>query len=405
MNQSKQNEELRVVIVGGGVAGLEAMIALRSLAGSRVRITLVEPQPDFVYRAQSVGEPFGMAPAQRHPLAEIAGDFGVDLVVDKLDHVAPHIERILLAGGKDLGYDALILALGARQQSVWPHVLTFRGPRDTPAMGELIAEVERGGTQSAAFVVPAGVTWSLPLYELALQMARHAATSSLEPELAIFTPEHQPLEVFGREVSKRVAAELDHVGVRVARGTEVDVTPVGDIVMPYEETPLRFERVVALPRLRGPAPRGVTHDADGFIEIDSHGAVPGVHHVYAAGDGTHYPIKQGGVAAQQADAAAEAIAKVAGAGNTPRPFTAVLRAEMFTGAGSRFLRGEQSARATALSEVSDTPLWWPAGKVAGAYLAPYLAARATRESAVAAQPAGDHIVNATTWIEESPYGE
>jgi sulfide:quinone oxidoreductase len=397
MSERTAAEPHRVVIVGGGVAGLEALMALRSIAGSRVGITLVEPARDFVYRAQAVGEPFGMDPAQRHPIDRIAADFGAQLVPDRLERVAPEAGRVLLEGGSDIGYETLILALGARQQPAWPHVVTFRGPRDTAAMGAIVSDIEHGRTESAAFVVPAGVSWPLPLYELALMTARRAPAGA---ELAIFTPEREPLEVFGREVSSKVAAELDAAGVRVARSTAVDVTPQGDVVMPFEETPLRFEQVVALPRLAGPSPRGVACDAHGFIEIDSHGGVRGMRHVYAAGDGTDYPIKQGGIAAQHADAVAEAVAKVVGAGNTPRPFSAVLRAELFTGTGSRFLRGELSPRASELSEVSETPLWWPAGKIAGAYLGPYLAARTAQPD-----PEREQVAITTSWIEESPYGE
>ena len=83
---------------------------------------------------------------------------------------------------------------------------------------------------------------------------------------------------------------------------------------------IAVERVVALPRLGGPWIGGLPHDPDGFIPADEHGAVPGAPAVWAAGDGTAFPIKQGGLAAQQADAAAAAIAAHLGAPLEPAPF-------------------------------------------------------------------------------------
>ena len=77
--------------------------------------------------------------------------------------------------------------------------------------------------------------------------------------------------------------------------------------------------MIALPRLRGRRIAGLPCDDDGFIPIDEHARVAGVPGVYAAGDITAGPIKQGGLAAQQADAAAEAIAAEAGAELTPAP--------------------------------------------------------------------------------------
>ena len=71
--------------------------------------------------------------------------------------------------------------------------------------------------------------------------------------------------------------------------------------------PLPAEAVVSLPRLRGPYLPGLPHDGDGFIPVDAHGYVGNELDVYAAGDATTCPIKQGGIAAQLADAAAEAI--------------------------------------------------------------------------------------------------
>jgi sulfide:quinone oxidoreductase len=93
------------------------------------------------------------------------------------------------------------------------------------------------------------------------------------------------------------------------------------------------------------------------------------HDVYAAGDATSSPIKHGGLAAQQADAAAEAIAARTGAIVMPEPFRPVLRALLLTGGEPLYLRAELPGPAA----VSTEPLWSPPGKVGGRYLAPFLA--------------------------------
>jgi sulfide:quinone oxidoreductase len=100
--------------------------------------------------------------------------------------------------------------------------------------------------------------------------------------------------------------------------------------------------------------------------------VSGAEDVYAAGDGTNFPVKQGGIACQQADAVAEVIAKAAGASVEPRSFRPVLRGQLITGGESRFMRTSLSGSAGASPESSPETLWWPPTKVAGRYLAPYL---------------------------------
>jgi sulfide:quinone oxidoreductase len=113
--------------------------------------------------------------------------------------------------------------------------------------------------------------------------------------------------------------------------------------------------------------------AGGFVRTDEYGRVEGRDDVYAAGDMTTFPLKQGGIAAQQADAAAESIAALAGALVTPRPFRPVLRGLLLTGLSPRFLAASLLDDS---SEVDSEPLWWPPAKIVGRHLAPFLAEHA-----------------------------
>ena len=70
---------MKVLIVGGGVAALEALIALRELAEERVQIELVTPSAEFAYRPLAVAEPFGLGDQRRYDLVRIAEDHGTAL--------------------------------------------------------------------------------------------------------------------------------------------------------------------------------------------------------------------------------------------------------------------------------------------------------------------------------------
>ena len=97
--------------------------------------------------------------------------------------------------------------------------------------------------------------------------------------------------------------------------------------------------------------------------------------MFAAGDATAFPIKQGGLAAQQADAVAEAIAASVGADIDPQPFRPILRGVLLTGGPARYLRADISGGAGDDSTISGEALWWPPDKIAGRYLAPYLSSQ------------------------------
>jgi sulfide:quinone oxidoreductase len=258
--------------------------------------------------------------------------------------------------------------------------------------------------RSLALVVPTGTAWAFPLYELALLLASRAQGAGVEVELVLYTPEAEPLAALGRVAGAQVADLLAAAGVRFQGGASVDVTPDKALFTADSDTALRFDRVLAAPRLEGPAPRGLPCDDDGFIPVDAHGLGQRVDNVYAVGDGTDFPVKQGGIATQQADAVAEVIAKRAGARVDPRPLRPVLSRYLLANGSDGFLRGELHQRDGRAFTVPQSTMWWPAGKIAGTYLAPYLA---TLGAGAVEQPVvpGERPLPVTSWVEASGFGE
>jgi sulfide:quinone oxidoreductase len=360
-------DQLKVVIAGGGVAGLEAILALRAFAGDRVAITLLEPSEEFVYAPLSVGEPFAHRHAERRPIAAIASEFDLTHVPESLARVRADDHVAVSESGAEHGYDVLLLALGGRRRAAAEGVVTFRGPEDTESVHGLVQDVEEGYVRRIAFVVPGGVTWPLPLYELALMLASRAREMAEEPELVVVTPEDSPLSLLGAEASADVAELLSEAGITVVTSSYADVEGKGRLWLRPEGRQLEVERIVELPVLEGPAVPGIDCDARGFIPTEPDGRVAGAEDVYAAGDGTDFPIKQGGVATQQADVVAAEIARRAGVDVDVPPGDPVIRVKLLTGRGERFATSGGEAG------LSDHALWWPPGKIAGAYLTPYLA--------------------------------
>ena len=349
------------------------MLALRELLGGMVELVLSSPEADFVYTPMTVAEPFGTGEARSFALERIARDEQAELRRDALAEVEAERHLIRTLGGEEVGYNALVIAIGAHRRPWLPGAVTFRGRGDVPLLRNLLADLDAGDLGRLAFASPPGESWSLPLYELALLTAAHVADHGLlEVEMTLVTPEDAPLGVFGDVAARAVRELLFDRGIALRTGV-VARSLEGEHLHMVAGDPLRVDRVVAMPRLDGPAVRGLPKDPEGFIPVDAHGRVDGLENVYAAGDGTNFPVKQGGIATQQADAVADAIAAQLGAAVEPRPFRPMLRGLLLTGIGPTYLRSDISGQAGDNSEIATEKLWWPPAKIAGRHLGPYLA--------------------------------
>ena len=369
MSQLPATHPLRVVVVGGGIAALETVLALHDLAGDRVRATLIAPEPDFVLRPLAVAKPFARGRSERLPLEQVMAEHGGRFLRGAVQRVDADARTITLTSGDDVAYDALVIALGAREVPAHRHALTFGA--QPLALDGIVADLEQGWSKSVAFVVPNGCTWPLPLYELALMTAQDVWAMSMDRvALHLVTPELEPLEIFGRAASAAVADLLEAARITFHGGAFTQV-PRSGCVETATGPPLEVDAVIALPLLEGRRLDGIPATARGFIPVDDAGQVAGLDRVYAIGDATDRPIKQGGLACQQADVTAAHIAALAGAAIDVPPLEQVLVGRLLTGTSDRFLRrdpGEVEGEGAA----SDEPLSWSPVKVSGRYLSPYL---------------------------------
>jgi sulfide:quinone oxidoreductase len=367
MSQPPHISPLRVVIVGGGIAALETVLALHDLADARLKVTLIAPEPDFVMRPLTVAAPFNRGHVERLELQDVMAEHSGRFVRGAVASVDADARTITLSSGADIPYDALVLALGARAAPAFLHAETF-GAQPLSLNG-IVADLEQGWTKSVAFVVPRGCSWPLPLYELALMTAQDVWAMNMDRVAMHFvTPELEPLEIFGHRASTAVAELLDAAGITLHRGVNAQI-PHSGCIETGEGVLLDVDSVIALPVLEGRKLDGIPSTARGFIPVDDAGLVEGLDGVYAVGDATDRPIKQGGLACQQADVTAAHIAARAGARIAVPPLCQVLHGRLLTGTSDRFLRREPGEVQGAWT---DAPLSWSAVKVSGEYLSPYL---------------------------------
>jgi sulfide:quinone oxidoreductase len=370
--ESSYPEKLRVIIVGGGVAALETALALNDLASEQTDVTVLAPNTEFVYRPMTVREPFAYGAARRYPLEPIVRDAGASLLAGELGWVDPDKQTIHTKDGEPIEYGALMLALGAKPVRHYTNALTIDDRRMDETLHGLIQDVEGGYLKRLAFVSPGRMAWPLPLYELALMTAARAYDMQMKLSVTIVTPEDAPLAIFGSAASSAVSELLQNAGIELISSGYAEIPSEGHLVINPGDRRLEVDRVIALPELYGPSVRGIPLGEHGFIHVDPGGHVPDVGPIYAAGDAIEFPIKHGGLGSQQADAAAQSIAALAGAPVTPAPFDPVVRGILLTGGKPLYLTAEISGGHGFSSEVSDTPSWSPPSKVASKYLAPYL---------------------------------
>ena len=388
---ASDRERPRVVVAGGGVAALEACLFLRSYLTDRdLEIELLSPSRRFSYRPLSVLEAFGGERTWSMPLHRFAADQDLVLVHDTLAEVDASAREIVTAGGGRRPYDLLLVAIGARTVPQLPGAVTFQGSTDAPTVRRVLDEAAARLRPRIVFAAGAGPSWPLPVYELALLAAADLRARGTRAEITLVTPESTPLELFGARASAVVGRLLAERGVSLICGAEPLSAEPGELRL-ADGRSVAADRVVALPRVAGRFVAGLPHDPEGFVPVDVHGRVEGLGGVFAAGDITTFPFKQGGLASQQADAAAEAILAALGLPIEPRPFVPVLQGVLYGADEPAYLRAPLAPGGGPASEPRAYSLWWPPSKIAGRFLSPYLTVRAGAPRAPEVRPSTDVV--------------
>ena len=277
-----------VVVCGGGIAGVEGLLRVRRLAGDRLRVTLVSLDRDLVYRPLAVRAPFAGSGVRRYPLERVAAHVGARWVRDRLSSVDHTSRTVQTEAGATLSYDALLLAIGAQESSPYQHADVFSDRGGEGTLRAIVKDIEMGELGSVAFVLPHEWVWPLPLYELALITAERARSMDRRPRITFITAEARPLQAFGQAAGEAIVRLLREAGIRLHTGAVAQV-PAPRVVR-FGATQLEAERIVTLPKLTGPAIRGLPAGTRWFVPINERCVVPATDgRVFAAATPPTFP--------------------------------------------------------------------------------------------------------------------
>jgi sulfide:quinone oxidoreductase len=358
-----------VVVCGGGVAGLEAILRLRRLAGDRLDITLLSPSDTFRYRPWTVLEPFDQVAVRHYPISTLVQDAGCRWIRGELGWVNRTAHLVYTRAGDEVPYDALVIAAGGRELPSPPPVLSF-AERTAKDYQTVVENAVAEKLDSIGYIAPASPCWPLPVYELALMTAARLAIAGSACALTLDEPADRPLAVFGPAVADAIVPVLHDAGIRLRTGPAA--TRHSERLTVQADPRLIL---VTVPRIAAESIPGLpSHPVDGFLPIDEHSRlIGGDGTVFAAGDITQSPIKHGALAAQQADNAAAMIAHLAGAAPYPGIHNPVLRATLLTGKRPIYLKAQLVGDQVLKCSATRTPRWSATDKITSRELSPYLA--------------------------------
>ena len=295
----------RVVIVGGGFAGLWAA---RALASAPVRITLVDRgnhhlfQP-LLYQVATAGL---SAPDIAAPLRHILrAQRNVEVRMANVTGIDADAKRIELDDGSSLDFDALLLASGATHayfgNDHWAaHAPGLKTLDDALNLRrKLLLAFERAEAASDPaereawlnFAIVGGGPTGVELAGTLAEIARHTLQDefrNIDPSRArvrLIEAGPRVLASFPDALSAKAKRQLEKLGVEVALGTPVkdinaDGYTLGDTFVPAR-TVVWAAGVAASPL---GAMLGVPLDRAGRVQVQPDLSVPGHPDVFVAGD-------------------------------------------------------------------------------------------------------------------------
>jgi NADH dehydrogenase FAD-containing subunit len=311
----------KVVVVGSGFAGLEALFLLRMRLHDHVDLTLVSDRDAWVFKPNSIYVPFGAEPESLLvDLAEPLRKRHVSFVQAPVATVVPETRHVTLADGTSLPYDYLVLATGSgmrpgeiaglaeHAESIWTteEMLSLRA-----AFESLRDRAAGGEEQHVLFCVPPGNKCAGPLYEMVFMLETWLRREGVRDrvQIAYWTFEQSFIQAFGPRLHEVVTEEFAERGIEGQTAQPVQEIVPGEARFAGGLTQ-RFDLLFSFPPyVAAVAYDGLPRDERGFLltEFETR-QVQGHPEIYAPGDAGDFPVKQAFLAFLQADAVAEHIA-------------------------------------------------------------------------------------------------
>jgi NADH dehydrogenase len=311
--QQPLTRRLRVVIVGGGFAGIHAA---RGLARLPVDVTLVDRrnhhtfQPLLYQVALAVLSPADIAQPIRTILSR---QQNAEVLMDEVIGIDADARQITLASGAQLPYDYLVLATGAAHsyfgRNDWapfaPGLKTIEDATEIRRRVLLAFElaerqmVEHGWHPPLNFVVigggPTGVELAGAISDIAQLYMRHDFRHIDPSKSRVLLLEGSPrvLGTYPEDLSAKAEAALRRLGVEVHTHTRVTAVGPGWVEAEANEANSRIDAAVILWAAGVEASPlgsllGAPLDHRGCVLVDRRLNPPGMPEVFVLGDLAHF---------------------------------------------------------------------------------------------------------------------
>ncbi len=310
----------RVVVLGGGFAGLEGCFYARWKLGERAELTLVSDTDHFVFRPNTIYIPFG-APPEKFliPLEEPTRKGNIRFIRSSVRGVDPDRRVVELEQGP-VEYDYLLIATGAdmrpdeipglREHGITPWTIDDM-LRIRDALQQTAQRAKEGKHTQFVFVIPPNNRCSGPLYELVLMIDTWLRREGIRDQVSLVwtTVEEGYIQAFGPRLNTVVEEEFSERGIEGHRGWVVSHVEPGKVHYTNGEA-VAFDYLLCFPPyVAARRYELLPVDERGFLQVESDSRrVQGREREFAAGDAANFPIKQAFLALLQADAAADHIA-------------------------------------------------------------------------------------------------
>lgn len=311
----------KILILGGGFAGLEAAIQMRK---RKYEVTLVSDRPFFFIYPVSIWIPVRKKKYMdvQMDLHELARRHGFKLVVDKAVSLDTAANRVELENGS-LEYDYLIIALGMHKVQLpgMEHTHNICGkPDDALIIREKLDELIKKGRGRIAVGFggnPKDPTATAvrggPAFELLFNISHYLKKLGLRDkfEINFFAPMKEPGKRMGEKPYKKMDIFFKHYGINTYVGKKINRFEQNAVVFADES---RLESDLTIYIAGGTGHEFIknsslpTNEA-GFVRINELCRVQSHRNIYAVGDiaaivGPVWAAKQGHIAEVMAATAA-----------------------------------------------------------------------------------------------------